>query len=67
MKEQFLDITKLYSTTNKKAVITTGYGNKFKKTKNTQKNYPSTNLCNFAILCKIIGFKKIKGFLINVN
>ena len=64
---QFFDITTLYDY-KKNNITTTCLGDKyfiFLSTRKKRPPYPSTNICNIAILCKALGFSKIKGFLIN--
>ena len=63
LKIDFIDITKIYEK-SKDGVTTTSLGKKrFKKTKT---NYPSTEMCNIAILCKALNFNKIEAKLINI-
>ena len=59
----FFDITSLYLQ-SKGGITTTSLGNKYFEMKNKTK-YPSTYMSNVAILCRALGFKKIKGILIN--
>jgi len=64
LKIDFIDITKIYKQT-KKGITTTCVGrNKTKENLIKTKN-ASTELCNIAILCHALGFKKIEAKLIN--
>ena len=62
-KQPFFDITSLYLKSTK-GIITTSLGKQYIKMKN-KVEHPSTYMSNVAILCKALGFKKIKGVLIN--
>jgi len=62
-KNPFFDITSLYLKSSQ-GVTTTSLGKKYFKMKDKEE-YPSTYMSNIAILCKALGFKKIKGILIN--
>ena len=62
----FVDITQLYNTKKEKGVITTSLGRYYKKEKE-EHSYPSTDMCNIAITLKGLGYKNIKGRLINGN
>ncbi len=59
----FFDITSLYLQ-SKAGITTTSLGNKYFEMKN-KTQHPSTYMSNVAILCRALGFKKIKGILIN--
>ena len=62
-KQPFFDITSLYLKSTK-GITTTSLGKQYIKMKN-KVEHPSTYMSNIAILCKALGFKKIKGVLIN--
>ena len=62
-KAPFFDITNLYLNSSD-GITTTSLGKKYFKMKN-KTEYPSTYMSNISILCKALGFNKIKGFLIN--
>ena len=62
LKQQFVDISKLYS--NSEGVTTTCLGKDFEKHKKTHK-YPSTHMCQISIVVRALGKSEIKGFLIN--
>jgi len=62
IKNNFIDIRKIYKEESK--IITVGLG-RFYSTKHRE-NYPSTYLCNIAIIAQAVGVKKIKGKLINI-
>ena len=57
----FIDISKLYLCI-KKGITTDCCGETLNKTY----NYPSHFLCNLAIAAKVMGIKKIQGFLFNI-
>ena len=62
LKEQFIDISKLYKTQS--GVTTTCLGEQYEAYKETV-SYPSTHMCQVSIIAKAIGKNKVKGFLIN--
>jgi len=65
LKTDFIDITKIYKE-SRNGVITTSVGKKgFKKIKK-KIECPSTEICNIAILCKVLNLRKIEGRLINL-
>jgi len=63
-KKDFIDITNLYVLEKEKKVITTSLGKYYQKNKE-KVLYPSTDLCNIAIMLKGFGYINIKGRLIN--
>jgi len=63
LEEQFIDISMLYK--EAKGVTTTCIGKHYEKMKKNH-NYPSTYLCQAAIVAKATGKRKINGFLINI-
>ena len=62
LKKQFIDISKLYASSN--GITTTCLGNHYEKHKTLFK-YPSTHLSHIAITAKALGKNKINGFLVN--
>ena len=58
----FVDITNLYISKDK--ITTNSLGLYYEKNKKKHKN-PSTDICNIAIMLKGMGYKKIKGRLVN--
>jgi hypothetical protein len=62
LKEQFIDISKLYKNPN--GVTTTCLGGQY-ETHKKKFAYPSTHMCQVSIIAKAIGKNKVKGFLIN--
>ena len=62
IKNNFIDIRKIYNKESK--TITVGLG-RFYGTKHGE-NYPSTYLCNIAIIAQAVGVKQITGRLINI-
>ena len=68
--QRFIDITDIYKPNNHTQARTTTSKGK-RTTTNTHKRpnqkYASTYLCNIAIICAALQFKKIRGFLINVE
>ena len=64
LKIDFIDITKIYKQT-KKGITTTCIGRNKKKEEFIKTQNTSTELCNIAILCYALGFKKIEAKLIN--
>ena len=64
LKIGFIDITKLYE--NQRGVITTCLGKNYNNN-NKLHQYPSTYICNIAIVVRALGFYNISGKLINLN
>jgi len=64
LKIDFIDITKIYKKSGE-GVTTTSLGKKGFKQIKTKTNYPSTEVCNVAILCKALNFNNIEARLIN--
>ena len=60
----FLDITNLYACNKQTGIVSTSLGPYYQKNKHRYQ-YPSTNLCNLAVLSKALGFNTISGKLIN--
>ena len=60
----FLDITNLYTCNKHTGIVSTCLGPHYQKNKHRYQ-YPSTNLCNLAVLSKALGFNTIIGKLIN--
>ena len=60
-KNDFMDVSNLYHC-NSNGIITDCCG----KTLNNSFIYPSHFLCNLAIVAKLMGIKKIQGFLFNI-
>ena len=64
LKIDFVDVSQIYKQ-HTKGITTTCFGDRNIKNKKAQ--YPSTNLCIISVLCKALGYKTIKGVLINLN
>ena len=64
LKIDFIDITKIYKQT-KNGITTTCIGRNKTKEEQIKTKNASTELCNIAILCHALGFKKIEAKLIN--
>ncbi len=60
LKIDFIDMTNVY-TQSKQGVVTESFGEKLQ----CNTTYPSHYIAPLTIIAKAIGFKKIKGFLIN--